>query len=61
MSPGQMALAFARTRWFTSSVLLGATSVQQIQENLDGAEVTPAAEVLEKIVAVHRVYPNPAP
>jgi len=56
-----MALAFARTRWFTSSVLLGATSVQQIQENLDGAEVTPAAEVLEKIVAVHRVYPNPAP
>ena len=56
-----MALAFARTRWFTSSVLLGATSVQQLQENLDSAEVTLAAEVLEKIEVVHRVYPNPAP
>ena len=61
LSPAQMALAFARTRWFTTSVLLGATSVQQLQENLDSAEVTLTAEVLEKIEAVHRVYPNPAP
>ena len=61
LSPAQMALAFARTRWFTSSVLLGATSVQQLQENLDSAEVTLAAEVLEKIETVHRLYPNPAP
>ncbi|MCR4299055.1 MAG: NADP(H)-dependent aldo-keto reductase [Gallionella sp.] len=61
LSPAQMALAFARTRWFTSSVLLGATSVQQLQENLDSVEITLAAEVLEKIEAVHRVYPNPAP
>ena len=61
LSPAQMALAFARTRWFTGSVLLGATSVQQLQENLDSAEVTLSAEVLEKIEAVHRLYPNPAP
>ena len=61
LSPAQLALAFARTRWFTSSVLLGATSVQQLQENLDSAEITLTTEVLEKIEAVHRVYPNPAP
>jgi aryl-alcohol dehydrogenase-like predicted oxidoreductase len=61
LSPAQMALAFARTRWFTSCVLLGATSVRQLQENLGSAEITLAAEVLEKIEAVHRVYPNPAP
>ena len=61
LSPAQLALAFTRTRWFTSSVLLGATSVQQLQENLNSAEVTLAAEVLEKIEAVHRVYQNPAP
>ena len=61
LSPAQMALAFARTRWFTSSVILGATSVQQLQENLDSAEIMLSAEVLEKIEAVHRVYPNPAP
>ncbi len=61
LRPVQMALAFARTRWFTTNVLLGATSVRQLQENLDSAEVTLTAEVLEKIEAVHRVYPNPAP
>jgi aryl-alcohol dehydrogenase-like predicted oxidoreductase len=61
LSPAQMALAFARTRWFTGSVLLGATSLQQLQENLDSAEVVLAAEVLEQIEAVHKLYPNPAP
>jgi aryl-alcohol dehydrogenase-like predicted oxidoreductase len=61
LSPAMMALAFAQTRWFTSSVILGATSLQQLQENLDSAEVTLSAEVLEKIEAVHKLYPNPAP
>ncbi|MFZ5524229.1 MAG: NADP(H)-dependent aldo-keto reductase [Pseudomonadota bacterium] len=61
LSPAQMALAFARSRWFTGSVMLGATSLQQLKENLDSADVTLPAEVLEKIDAVHRLYPNPAP
>jgi aryl-alcohol dehydrogenase-like predicted oxidoreductase len=61
LSPAQMALAYARTRWFTSSVILGATSVQQLQENLDSAEVVLTADVLEQIETVHKRYPNPAP
>jgi aryl-alcohol dehydrogenase-like predicted oxidoreductase len=61
LHPAQMALAYARTRWFTSSVILGATSIEQLQQNLDSAEVTLSAEVLEKIEAVHKLYPNPAP
>ena len=61
LSPATMALAFARKRGFTSSVILGATSVQQLQENLDSTEVILSAEVLEQIEAVHKVYPNPAP
>ncbi len=61
LAPATMALAFARTRWFTGSVILGATTLEQLKENLDSAEVTLSEEVLEKIEAVHRVYPNPAP
>ncbi len=61
MSLGTMALAFARSRWFTGSVILGATSVQQLQENLDSAEVMLPAEVRAKIEEVHRLYPDPAP
>ncbi len=56
-----MALAFARTRWFTGSVILGATNLYQLKENLDSAEVVLSAEVLEQIEAVHKLYPNPAP
>jgi aryl-alcohol dehydrogenase-like predicted oxidoreductase len=61
LSPAQMALAFVRTRWFTSSVILGATSLQQLKENLDSAEVTLSDQVLERIEAVHKIYTNPAP
>jgi aryl-alcohol dehydrogenase-like predicted oxidoreductase len=61
LGPAQMALAYARTRWFMRSVLLGATSVGQLQENLDSAEFVLPSEMLEKIEAVHRKYPNPAP
>ncbi|HUW26910.1 MAG TPA: NADP(H)-dependent aldo-keto reductase [Gallionella sp.] len=61
LSPAQMALAFARTRWFTTSVILGATSLQQLNENLDSAEVKLSDEMLKQIEAVHKLYPNPAP
>ncbi len=61
LSPAQMAIAFVRTRWFTTSVLLGATNVQQLREDLGSAEMKLTPEVLEKIDAVHRLYPNPAP
>lgn len=61
LTPATLALAFARTRWFTSSVILGATTLAQLKENLDSADVTLSKEVLEQVEAVHRLYPNPAP
>jgi aryl-alcohol dehydrogenase-like predicted oxidoreductase len=61
LTPAALALAFARTRWFTNSVIVGATNLNQLKENLDSAEVVLSAEVLEKIEAVHKLYPNPAP
>jgi aryl-alcohol dehydrogenase-like predicted oxidoreductase len=61
LTPATMALAFARTRWFSSSVILGATTLEQLKENLGSAELTLPEEVLDKIETVHRQYPNPAP
>jgi aryl-alcohol dehydrogenase-like predicted oxidoreductase len=61
LSPATMALAFAKTRWFNTSVIVGATNLDQLKENLDSAEVVLSEEVLEKIEAVHKLYPNPAP
>ncbi|WP_035384758.1 NADP(H)-dependent aldo-keto reductase [Ferriphaselus sp. R-1] len=61
LNPAQMALAYARSRRFTASVILGATTLDQLKENLDSAEFTLDAEVLTKIDAVHQRYPDPAP
>lgn len=61
MSPATLALAFARTRWFTASVILGATNMKQLQENLDSAAITLGEEVLQAIEAVQQRYRDPAP
>lgn len=61
LDPAQMALAFARTRWFTASAIVGATSMVQLKSNLDSAALTLGADVLAQIEAVHVRYPNPAP
>lgn len=61
LNPAQMALAYARSRWFTSSVILGATTTAQLKENLDSLSLTLPDEVIDRIEAVHRRYPNPAP
>lgn len=61
LTPTTMALAFARTRWFTSSVIVGATTMAQLEENLASAEVLLSPEILNEIEAVHRLYTNPAP
>ena len=61
LNPVQMALAFVRTRWFTCSVILGATGMAQLKEDLDSAEVSLLDQVLEKIESAHKKYTNPAP
>ena len=59
--PSQMALAFARTRPFLASVLLGATSVNQLETNLASVEIKLSEEVLQGIEEIHSRIPNPCP
>ena len=61
MTPAQLALAFVRSRWFTSSTIIGATSLEQLKENLETVDVELSEEVFNQIEQVHQQYPNPAP
>lgn len=61
LSPAAMALAWARTRWYVGSVILGATTLDQLKEDLDSMELILKDDVLERIEMVHRLIPNPAP
>jgi aryl-alcohol dehydrogenase-like predicted oxidoreductase len=59
-SPAALALAFVRSRWFVASTIIGATSLAQLKENLDGAALDLEAATLERIDEIHQRYPNPA-
>jgi len=38
MSPATLTLTFVMHRWFVASTIVGATSMKQLQENLDAWE-----------------------
>ncbi|MBD1998015.1 NADP(H)-dependent aldo-keto reductase [Leptolyngbya sp. FACHB-541] len=57
----KLAIAFVRSRWFVTSTIIGATTLEQLQENLDSLEVDLSDETLAEIEALHHRYPNPAP
>lgn len=59
LSPAVLALAFVRSRSFVASTIVGATTMPQLQENLQRVELD--AEVLKEIEAIHLRYFNPAP
>jgi aryl-alcohol dehydrogenase-like predicted oxidoreductase len=61
LSPAELALSFVYRRWFVASTIIGATTLAQLQENLDAWDKPLADEVLAEIEAVHLRYTNPAP
>lgn len=61
MTLAQMSLAFVNDRPFMTSNIIGATSISQLEENIDSINITLSEEVMEKINVVHAQIPNPAP
>ena len=56
-----MALAFVRSRWFVASTIIGATTIEQLQENLSSSDVELDESILKDLEAIHAQHPNPAP
>ncbi len=61
IKPSALALAFVRSRWFVASTIIGATTLDQLRENLDSLSVELDTSILAEIDAIHTRYPNPAP
>ena len=60
LNPSVLALAFARSRWFTTSIVSGATNLEQLKENLSSGDVDLDQETFDAINAIHARCPNPA-
>ena len=61
MSLAQMSLAFINQMPFVTSNIIGATSMDQLQENIGSIYVKLSNSVLKEIESVHAIIPNPAP
>ncbi len=61
LKPAVFALAFVRSRWFVTSTIIGATTLAQLQENLESTQVELDEKILAEIEAVNLRYPSPAP
>lgn len=61
LSPTQLALAFVRSRWFVTSTIIGATTIEQLHENLSSVDVVLDKDILAEIDAINVKYPSPAP
>ena len=61
LDPCQMALAFVRLQPFTTSTIIGATSMTHLETNLRSSEVNLSKEVLKALEEVHVLHPSPSP
>lgn len=57
----EMALAFVQTQPFVTSSIIGATTLQQLEENINTINVTLSESILQEIEEVQKVFPDPAP
>jgi aryl-alcohol dehydrogenase-like predicted oxidoreductase len=56
-----MAIAFAASRPFVTSTIIGATTMDQLKTDIAAAELKLPDAVLADIEQVHLDYPNPCP
>ena len=57
----QLAQSFVNSRPFVTSNIIGATTIDQLKENIDSVNIELSEEILEKINIIHNNNPNPSP
>ncbi len=61
LDPAQMALAYVTSRPFVISNIIGATTMEQLNSNLQSVEINLSEDIVADIEAIHRRQPNPSP
>lgn len=56
-----LSLAFIEQQAFVTSTIIGATTMEQLKENIDTIDESLSDEILKAIDAVHAIIPDPAP
>ena len=57
----QMSLKFLEIQPFVTSVIIGATTMEQLKTNIESVNVSLTNEIIKEINEVQTIYPNPCP
>ena len=61
LSMVQLAQAFVNSRPFVTSNIIGATTMEQLKENINSIDIELTDEIMKKINLIHNNNPNPSP
>jgi aryl-alcohol dehydrogenase-like predicted oxidoreductase len=61
LDPAQLAIAYVTSRPFVTSNIIGATTMAQLETDLDSAKIGITPEIEARIDEIHQLHGNPAP
>jgi len=57
----QLAQSSVNSRPFVTSNIIGATTMEQLKENIDSVNIDFTDEMMERVDKIHNENPNPSP
>ena len=57
----QMCLKFLEIQPFVTSVIIGATTMEQLKTNIESVNINLTKEIIDEINEIQKIYPNPCP
>ena len=57
----QMSLKFLEIQPFVTSVIIGATTMDQLKINIESVNIKLSDDVIKEINEIQKIYPNPCP
>ena len=60
ISLAQLSLAFVNQQPFVTSSIIGATTIKQLEENIDSININLNSEIIDELNLVHKNNPNPS-
>ncbi len=61
LTMAQLAQSFVNSRPFVTSNIIGATTMEQLKENIDSVNIDFTDEMMERVDKIHNENPNPSP
>ena len=61
MDLAQLSLKFLEIQPFVTSVIIGATTKEQLKTNIESVNINLTKDIISEINEVQQIYPNPCP